>query len=146
MLQDASESAPTPPSDAQPQIHYPSRPSPENPPRHSVIGGYVIDNATCVAWGSRILMTPLNPEIPNDSLAAFTVIMRKVENKPHRGFFTMVGSESYIVVTQSAPFRGWKGMDPELIPKFEEGEREAYVRELLKAEGVTQYEFRTELY
>jgi hypothetical protein len=110
-------------------------------------------------------MKPLNPEIPNDSLAAFTVIMRKVEGKPHRGFFTVVGSESYIVVTQSAPFRGWKGMDPELIPKFEEGEREAYVRKLLKAEGglsvicipstplynmsfagVTQHEFRTELY
>jgi hypothetical protein len=94
--------------------------------------------------------------------------MGKVEDKPHRGFFTMVGSEcykEYMVVTQSAPFRGWKGMDPELIPKFEEGEHEAVVRELLKAEGgltvicipstplynmgfsgVTQYEFRTELY
>jgi hypothetical protein len=55
-------------------------------------------------------------------------------------------------------------MDPELIPKFEEGKREAIARELLEAEGrltysftlldalitwfagITQYEFRTELY
>ena len=40
-----------------------------------------------------------------------------------------------MVVTQSSPFRGWRGMDPELIPKFEEGGREAIARELLEAEG-----------
>jgi hypothetical protein len=98
----------------------------------------VFDNATCVAWASRIRMAPLNPEIENDSVRAVSVLLRKIEGKPHRGFFTMVGPESfkqYMVVTQSAPFRGWEGMDPELIPKFEEGEREAVVRELLKAEG-----------
>jgi len=98
----------------------------------------VINNATCVAWGSRIIMRPLNPEIRNDSIAAFCVIMRKVEAKPYHAFFTMFGPESYkqyMVVTQSAPFRGWKGMDPKLIPKFEEGKHEAVARELLEAEG-----------
>jgi len=131
-------SAPNPPFDAQSQTSYPSFPSLKNPPRHSVVGGYVINNATCVAWGSRIIMRPLDPEIRNDSIAAFCVIMRKVESKPYHSFFTMFGPESYkqyMVVTQSAPFRGWKGMDPELIPRFEEGEREAVARELLEAEG-----------
>jgi hypothetical protein len=102
------------------------------------VGGYVINNATCVAWGSRIIMRPLDPKIRNDSIAAFCVIMRKVEAKPYHACFTMFGPESYkqyMVVTQSAPFRGWKGMDPELIPRFEEGNREAVARELLEAEG-----------
>lgn len=166
MLHEAS--APNPPFDAQSQTSYPSCPSLKNPPRHSVVGGYVINNATCVAWGSRIIMRPLDPEIRNDSIAAFCVIMRKVEAKPYHAFFTMFGPESYkqyMIVTQSAPFRGWKGMDPVLIPRFEEGEREAVARELLEAEGgltavyihlnllyntrfagVTRYEFRTELY
>ncbi|KAF8816922.1 hypothetical protein BYT27DRAFT_7205301 [Phlegmacium glaucopus] len=76
--------------------------------------------------------------------------MQKVGGlKPYCARFIMFGPESYkqyMVVTQSSPFCGWKGMDPELIPKFEEGEREAVAKELLEAEGITQYEFRTELY
>lgn len=109
----------------------------------------MLDNATCVAWGSRILNEPLDPEVLNDSVAACYVIMEKVEGKPYYGYFTMFGPESYkqyIVVTQRSRFRGWVGMDPALIPKFEEGEREAIARQLLEAEGVTQYEFRTVLY
>ena len=43
--------------------------------------------------------------------------------------------KQYMVVTQSAPFCGWKRMDPQLIPKFEEGEREAVARDLLETEG-----------
>jgi hypothetical protein len=160
-------SAPNPSFDAQSQTSYPSGPSLKNPPRRSVVGGFVFDNATCVAWGSRLIMEPLDPEIRNDSIAAFWAIMEKVEAKPYQAYFTMFGPESYkqyMIVTQSAPFRGWKGMDPKLIPRFEEGEREAVARKLLEAEGgltavyihyllyntgfagVTQYEFRTELY
>ncbi|KAF8970169.1 hypothetical protein BDZ97DRAFT_1937150 [Flammula alnicola] len=147
MLQEASTF--NPPSAAQSQTSYPSGPSEENPPRRRIVGGFVFDIATCIAWGSRISKTPLNPEVRNDCIAAFWVIMKKVESKPYHAYFAMFGPESYkqyIIVTQSAPFRGWKGMDPELIPKFEEGGREAIARELLKAEGVTEYEFRTELY
>ena len=43
--------------------------------------------------------------------------------------------KQYMVMTQSAPFCGWKGMDPQLIPKFEEGEQEAVARDLLETEG-----------
>ena len=55
----------------------------------------------------------------------------------------MFGPESfvqYMVVTQSAPFNGWKGMDPILIPKFEEGQQEAITRDVLEAEGKLTYE------
>ena len=92
----------------------------------------------CVAWGSRILGEPLNPDRNGDSIGALSLIMGKVEEKPYHACFIMFGPESYkqyMVVTQSAPFNGWKGMDPALIPKFEEGEREAVARVLLEAEG-----------
>ena len=36
-----------------------------------------------------------------------------------------------MVVTQEAPFSGWKGMNPKLIPKFEEGQQEGIARDLL---------------
>ena len=134
MLQEASIL----PSNAQPERSYPSGPSRENPPRDSIVGGYVIDNATCVAWGSRILGRPLNPDIKNHSIGAIYVIIGKIEGKPYHTPFIMFGTEiykQYMVVTQSASFNGWKGMDPELIPKFEEGKREAIARELLEKEG-----------
>ena len=117
---------------------YPSGPSRKNPPRRSIVGGYVIDNATCVAWGSRILDEPLDPDRRSDSSGAFSIIMLKLDKKPYYTRFIMFGPESYkqyMVVTQSAPFNGWKGMDPGLIPKFEEGNREAIARDLLEAEG-----------
>ena len=120
------------------QTSYPSGPSRKNPPRRSIVGGYVIDNATCVAWGSRILDEPLNPDRENDSIGALSMIMRKLRKKPYCTRFIMFGPESfkqYMVVTQSAPFNGWKGMDPGLIPKFEEGNLEDIARDLLEAEG-----------
>ena len=46
-----------------------------------------------------------------------------------------------MVVTQEAPFSGWKGMDPKLIPKFEEGQQEGIARDLLDAEGRFNLEF-----
>ena len=117
---------------------YPSGPSRKNPPRRSIVGGYVIDNATCVAWGSRILDEPLDSDRVSDSSGAFSIIMQKLGKKPYYTRFIMFGPESYkqyMVVTQSAPFNGWKGMDPGLIPKFEEGNLEAIARDLLEAEG-----------
>ena len=121
-----------------PQTSYPNGPSRKNPPRRSIVGGYVVDNATCVAWGSRILEKPLNPDVENDSIGALYIIIRKLGDKPYRTRFIMFGPESfkqYMVVTQSAAFNGWKGMDPGLIPKFEEGKLEAIARDLLEAEG-----------
>ena len=121
-----------------PQTSYPSGPSRKNPPRRSIVGGYVIDNATCVAWASRISELSLNPDLVKDSNGALFLIIRKLGNKPYRTRFIMFGPESYkqyMVVTQSADFNGWKGMDPGLIPKFEEGKLEAIARDLLEAEG-----------
>ena len=118
-----------------PQTSYPSGPSRQNPPRRSIVGGYVIDHATCVAWGSRIVNVPLNPE--TESFGALSIVMRELDEK-YRTRFIMFGPESYkqyMVVTQSAAFSGWKGMDPRLIPKFKEGTVEAIARDLLEAEG-----------
>ena len=98
-----------------PETSYPSGPSRKNPPRRSIVGGYVIDNATCVAWGSRIVKVPLNPE--KDSFGALSIVMRELEEN-YRTRFIMFSPESYkqyMVVTQSAAFNGWKGMDPRLI-------------------------------
>ena len=134
MLQEASIL----PSNTRHETSYPSGPSRENPPRRSIVGGYAIDNATCVAWGSRILGEPLNPDVNKDSNGALCRVMQKVQGKPYRARFIMFGPEmykQYMAVTQSAAFCGWKGMDPELIPKFEEGEREAVARDLLAMEG-----------
>ena len=46
-----------------------------------------------------------------------------------------VPDAEFMVVTQRKSFNGYLGMDPSLIPQFEEGEREAHVRKLLEAEG-----------
>lgn len=43
----------------------------------------------------------------------------------------------YIVITRSAKFSGYKGMDPSDIPKYREGEREAKIRTFLEEEGVS---------
>lgn len=70
--------------------------------------------------------------------------MKKLSERPYRTRFIMFGPEcyqQYVVVTQSAAFDGWKGLDPELIPKFEEGKREAIARELLEIEVTLTQEF-----
>ena len=77
------------------QTSYPSGPSKKNPPRRSIVGGYVIDNVTCVAWGSRILEEPLNPEVESDSLGSLALIMRKLRKKPYHTLFIMFGPESF---------------------------------------------------
>ena len=59
------------------QTSYPSGPSKKNPPGWSIVGGTVIDNVTCVAWGSHS-DEPLNPEVENDCLGALALIMRKL--------------------------------------------------------------------
>ena len=135
MLQDSNL-----PSNTRPQTSYPSGPSRKNPPRDEIVGGYVIDNATCVAWASRLFDMPLNPDVEKDCMRAFSIVLVRTaeKTKPYRTRFIMLGSESYkeyMVVTQSRAFSRWKGMDPELIPKFEEGQREAVARDLLEAQG-----------
>lgn len=71
----------------------PSYPSPENLPRNSIIGGYVIQ--TCVAWGARIVNKPS--------------WNRKLKKKPYFFRFHMFGPKclnTYMLLSQSMRFRG----------------------------------------
>jgi hypothetical protein len=154
-------------SNAQPQTSYPSGPSRDNPPRHLIIGGYVLDNTTVVNWGSRFANRHLDPAVENDSLAALFHIKKIFAGNRYGMDFIMVGEEcftEYMVMTQSKRFSGWEGMDPKLIPQFKEGELEAMCRKFLEQEGgftcfyiplwkfkncfvgINDYEFRTMLY
>jgi hypothetical protein len=61
--------------------------------------------------------------------------------RPYRAGFSVIGEEwpedaQYMIVTQSAKFNGYRGMDPNEIPQFKEGEREAIGRQLLEKAGV----------
>jgi hypothetical protein len=114
---------------------YPTGPSREYPPRLVIIGGFVIDIDTCAAWGSRILGEYLDPKTKVNT--AYGVIVYKLLRE-YKTNFTGIGETTgseWMVVTQSARFKGWKDMDPALIPQFQEGEREAIARKLLEQEG-----------
>ena len=114
---------------------YPTKPSREHPPRRTIIGGYVVDDDTCCAWGWRISGMYFSPD---RVFGAFSVISGELAEK-YKVKFTPVGSETpvkeWMVVTQSAKFNGWKDMDPALIPQFEEGSREETARQLLAENG-----------
>ena len=69
---------------------YPTKPSHEHPPRRTIIGGYVVDDDTCCAWGSRILGIPLTREFV---YSAFDVVNRQLAEK-YKATFTPVGSET----------------------------------------------------
>ncbi|KAF9479516.1 hypothetical protein BDN70DRAFT_688057 [Pholiota conissans] len=118
-------------------------------PTDKVAGGFTFNNATCVAWASRIHQVTLNPEVLNDYTKAFSIVMYKVEHEPFNEHFEMLGRtryQEYMIITRMKPFKGWEGMDSTLIPQFKEGRREAFIRTLLEAEGVTDYEFKTIVY
>ena len=115
---------------------YPTRPSHEHPPRRVILGGYVINDDTCLAWGSRIAGIPFPPKHVH---AAHSAISYQLD-KDYKTKFTPVGGgetncKEWMVVTQSAKFNGWKDMDPALIPQFEEGYREEIARQLLAEHG-----------
>jgi hypothetical protein len=44
-----------------------------------------------------------------------------------------------ILVTQSAPFNGYKDMDPSEIPQFEAGKKEAIAQKLLEEAGMSNH-------
>ena len=114
---------------------YSTGPSREYPRRRVIVGGYVIDDDTCRAWGSRIAGVSFPPE---HVFIAYSAIDYKLD-KEYKTKFTPVGedahSKEWMVVTQSAKFNGWKDMDPALIPQFEEGYREEIARQLLAEHG-----------
>ena len=106
--------------------------------RRHLLGGFVIEPPTAGAWASRLAGEALDP------IADFTTICEVILNKvrQHQLNFELIGEvwprdAKYIVITRSAKFSGYKDMDPSDIPRYEEGEREAKVRTLLKEEGVS---------
>jgi hypothetical protein len=98
------------------------------------MGGFVMNVKTAAVWASAIRGRELHP--PRDNSTILMVLFDKV--RPYRVNFRDVGEVAgidYMVITQSAWFKGYKDMDPTLIPQFEEREREAVARQLLEAEG-----------
>ena len=103
-------------------------------PRHKRMGGFLMNVETAAKWASAVCGEELHP--PRDNPSILLVLFDKV--CPYRVNFRDVGEAigvDYMVVTQSAWFKGYKDMDPKLIPQFEEGEREAIARRMLEAEG-----------
>jgi hypothetical protein len=104
-------------------------------PRHYRLGGLRISNDTAAKWASRLRGRELDPEKNRASVrrAIYDVVI------PSRLLFRQVGEVAgvhWMIVTQSAPFKGYKDMDPSLIPQFEAGgEKEAIAEKLLVEAG-----------
>jgi hypothetical protein len=70
-----------------------------------------------------------------------SIVWQFIEERiaPQGYIFSTVGEEDdteFMVVTQKTTrFNGYLGMDPSLIPQYQEGEREARARQMLDAEG-----------
>jgi len=121
-----------------------SESAPQQNPRFRRIGGFVISPEAAAAWASRLTGKELHPEYDYPSI--WQSIFEKI--RPYRVKFEDVGEVAGVdlmVITQSARFKGYKDMDPALIPQFKEGEREGIARKLLDEEGIRGYEFRTVL-
>ena len=106
--------------------------------RHHLLGGFVMEPTVAAAWASRLLNGKAL-----DPLSNFPTICKAILEKVHQyqAGFDFVGEVwphevKYIIITRSAKFSGYKGMDPSDIPKFDEGDKEAKIRVFLKAEGV----------
>ena len=100
-------------------------------------GGVVLSQETAASWALRVSGRELHP-IRN----AFNICdVLENEVRPYRAGFSVIGEEledvQYMIVTQSAKFNGYKGMDPNEIPQFKEGEREAIGRQLLEKAGMS---------
>ncbi len=82
-----------------------------------------MDRDTAIAWASRVAHEQFTADRINK---VWQIIERKV--KPYGSRFSFVGEErhaEFMVVTRRATFpKGYKGMDPSLIPQFKEGEQE----------------------
>ena len=108
------------------------------PPRHYRLGGLRINNDTAVQWASRLKGRKLHPVINRPTVKK--VIFDKVIAS--RVNFRQVGEVAgvyWMLVTQSAPFKGYKDMDPSEIPQFEAGENEVIAQQLLEEAGTSSH-------
>jgi hypothetical protein len=108
------------------------------PPRHYRLGGFRINRDTAVQWASRLEGRELHPVM--DSPTVTTAIFNKV--KASRINFRQVGEVAgvqWMLVTQSAPFKGYKDMNPSEIPQFEAGEKDAIAQKLLEEAGTSNH-------
>jgi hypothetical protein len=108
------------------------------PLRHYRLGGLRISNDTAVKWASRLKGRELDPEMNRAAVkkAIYDVVI------PSRLLFRRVGEVAgvhWMIVTQSAPFKGYKDMDPSEIPQFEAGEKEAIAEKLLVEAGKSNH-------
>lgn len=74
----------------------------------------------------------------------FSTVRRAIFEKvvPYRINFRQVGEVSgvhWMLITQSAPFKGYKDMDPSQIPQFEMGEKDVIAKELLEEAGTSNH-------
>ncbi|KAH9964343.1 hypothetical protein BGW80DRAFT_1347792 [Lactifluus volemus] len=95
------------------------------PPRHYRLGGFRINMDTA----------ELHPVMDRPTVTE--AIFNKVK--------AFVAGVHWMLVTQSAPFKGYKNMNPSEIPQFEVGEKEAIAQKLLEEAGIEEYEFATVL-
>ncbi|TFK33359.1 hypothetical protein BDQ12DRAFT_727797 [Crucibulum laeve] len=153
----AWSSIPEPPV---PYLKYPLSPAPKQfhpEPRSLIMGGFTMSGETAAAWAQRefkLLAPPerqykIQPRLCRDDNTIKKII--KIKVAPYGAEFMQIGEGfkdlDWMIVTQSAPFSGYVGMDPQLIPQFQEGSREEYARGLLAKEGFSEldYEFKTVL-
>ena len=108
------------------------------PPRHYRLGGLRINNDTAAQWASRLKGRELNPA--TDRATVRRAILDKT--LAARVFFRQVGEVAgvhWMLVTQSAPFKGYKDMDPSEIPQFEAGEKDEIAKMLLEEAGTSNH-------
>ena len=99
--------------DSEPNLSRPSA-AMKRYPRRIRIGGFLMNVETATAWASRLTGRTLDPI--RNSPTICNVILKTV--KPYRVNFKPVGEVmdvSYMVITQSAWFKGYKDMDPLLF-------------------------------
>ena len=87
--------------------------------------GFVLSPETAASWALRVSGKELHPI--RNGFDICDVLENEV--RPYRAGFSVIGEEledaQYVIVTQSAKFNGYRGMDPNEIPQFKEGQREA---------------------
>ncbi|KAF8800132.1 hypothetical protein BYT27DRAFT_7342679 [Phlegmacium glaucopus] len=112
------------------------------PPRYKRFGGFPITRSIAIEWASRIFGEALDED---DIYLVRKSILDKF--RQYGINFLQIGEAGvdWMVVTQYAPFKGYKGMSSSHIPVFEEGPKDVVARRVLEEEGILGCEFKTVL-